>query len=149
MSRRLSSHSFVLVLIVALVGGCQPGKGPIVGNWMGTAGEPWVFKADQTFKQGDGEGAVTGRWFISDKKIAITIQQIGGKPPEEELRKFAIRRAGGDAYLNSPEAIAAEVKRLSSMNYLLSDDGKTMSEAGAEEANATNTLTKVEQGSDK
>jgi hypothetical protein len=121
----------VTVIAVALVGGCK-GKDPVVGKWADDKGTTVEFKADKTFSQGSGDKAVLGKWDMTDKKVAINVETIGGKPADQVIQGIIDMISKMNPKGASPADIAKAKSMMKNISLTLSDDSKTLTMAPAE-----------------
>ncbi len=149
--RHLGSRTLGVIAVAAIaasmIGGCKNADAAVVGDWKDSKGQIVTFKADKTISQGTGAQLVAGKWSLSDKKVTMTIETIGGKPAEQFINDQLSQIEKINPKMVTPEIRKSALEEIKGLNFTLSDDAKTMNivaTSGKTPTGAEGTLTKVE-----
>ena len=112
-------------LAVILVAGCAKKENPVVGRWDDGHKGVVTFKEDNTFSVGTGANTAAGKWTLTDKKVAINIETVGGKPAEDKMKEIIDQVAKMNPKNNAKDMMA-KMKESLKINLTISEDGKTM-----------------------
>jgi hypothetical protein len=120
------------ILAVGFVSGCKNPEAQVVGKWNGPQGVTLTFNQDKTFTQG-GVMAATGKWSLKEKTVSLSVETIGGKPATDFIDQMA--KMAGDKVTKAQ--IDEAKAKLTKMDLTLGEDGKSLTQKGANGQTAT------------
>jgi hypothetical protein len=121
----------VAAFAVALIGGCKKADSRMIGTWTDPQGTVVTFNADNTFSQGSGATSANGKWSISDKKVTLNLEKIGGKPIDEAIDNIQKMLSAKSPQAVTPDQMAKLKAHMKAISFTLSENGKTMALDGS------------------